>query len=217
MDATPPDRAPAAAGPQAPARAGLPRCCCCRRAPPPPAPADPPGRKTLVLDLDETLVHCTFQEPPRFDFAVAVAVDGGALRAYVRKRPFVDDFLAAVLARFRVVVFTASLAPYANAIIDVLCPQLPRAQRLFREHCTPREGYFVKDLALLGRPLADLIIVDNNPTSFLFQPGNAILSRTWEGDPADRELIDVILPLLRRCADAPDARAVLAALMATPV
>jgi Dullard-like phosphatase family protein len=132
------------------------------------------------------------------------------LTAYVQKRPHVDDFLAAVLKDFRVVVFTASIPEYANPILDILCPELPSDQRMFREHCTYQDGFFIKDLALFAVELGDVIIVDNNPTSFLFHPENAILSQTWEGDVDDAELIEVILPLLRECAAAPDSRTVLA-------
>lgn len=170
----------------------------------------PPDRKVLVLDLDETLVHCTFQRPQSYDFSVSVPFEGAVFEAFVLKRPFVDEFLAEALRAFEVVIFTASLSQYANPIIDFLCPSVPSAHRMFREHCTFRDGYFVKDLGMFNRPLGEILIVDNNPTSFLMHPSNAILSQTWEGNPHDRELIDVIWPMLRRCAGVADVRQVLA-------
>jgi Dullard-like phosphatase family protein len=199
------------------ARSYFPRLCCFSCCPSRPAGrlplvnADLPlDRKVLVLDLDETLVHCTFQQPDAYDFIVSIPFDGSVFEAYVQKRPFVDDFLREVLQLFQVVIFTASLSQYANPIIDLLCPSVPSTNRMFREHCTFHDGYFIKDLGMFNRPLSEVIIVDNNPSSFMLHPDNAILSQTWEGNPKDSELMDVIWPILSRCAMVDDVRQVLA-------
>ena len=76
-----------------------------------------------------------------------------------------DQFLAAVGPRFEVIVFTASLAKYADPLLDLLDKARVVRWRLFREACCPFEGNYVKDLLCLGRPLADSIIVDNSPHS----------------------------------------------------
>jgi len=111
---------------------------------------------------------------------------------YVLKRPHVDAFMAAVGARFEVVVFTASLAKYAHPLLDLLDPGRTVRWRLFREACVPFEGNYVKDLQCLGRPLASTIIVDNSPHSYVFQPDNAAPIGTFIDDPADRELLDLL-------------------------
>jgi Dullard-like phosphatase family protein len=167
-------------------------------------------QKILVLDLDETLVHCSFYPPPYHDFTVSLSIESQVSDVYIQKRPNVDEFIAEVFRLFYIVIFTASLEPYANPIIDRICPDLPRQQRLFREDCTFRDGYFVKDLSIFGAPLEHVLIVDNNPGSFFLHPQNAILSRTWEGDRTDTELMDYILPLLRECVPADDVVPVLA-------
>jgi TFIIF-interacting CTD phosphatase-like protein len=43
-----------------------------------------------------------------------------------------------------VIIFTASLPQYANPLLDRLDPKGYITGRLFREHCTFHEGYFVK-------------------------------------------------------------------------
>ncbi|OHT03861.1 NLI interacting factor-like phosphatase family protein [Tritrichomonas foetus] len=164
----------------------------------------------LVLDLDETLVHCSFHPTDYYDFCISIIIDEISYDVYIQKRPFVDQFLSECFKHFFVVIFTASLPQYANPIIDVICPNLPASQRLFRESCTFCEGLFVKDLTIFKVPLDRVIIVDNNPCSFLMHPANAILSITWEGDREDWELRDYILPLLMKCENAPDVRKVLA-------
>ncbi len=93
---------------------------------------------------------------------------------YVLKRPGVDSFLKAVAEKWEVVVFTASLAKYADPLLDILDPQRLVRARLFREACVQHYGNYVKDLSLLGRPLNHICILDNSPYSYIFQPDNAL-------------------------------------------
>jgi len=167
------------------------------------------SKKVLVLDLDETLVHCSFYPPELYDLTIPITIDSIQYDIYVQKRPHLDEFLDEMLKLFYVVIFTASLSPYANPIIDRICPSIPLTQRLFRESCTFHHGMYVKDLGIFQTPLDNVIIVDNNPCSFSMHKENAILSETWEGDREDNELIDRILPLLRKCAGSRDVRDVI--------
>ena len=81
------------------------------------------GRKTLVLDLDETLVHSSFKPIMDPDFIIPVEIEGRIVDVYVLKRPLMDEFLAAVGQMYEVVVFTASLSKYADPLLDLLDPQ----------------------------------------------------------------------------------------------
>jgi Dullard-like phosphatase family protein len=166
-------------------------------------------KKVLVLDLDETLVHCSFHPPDWHDFCISLQMEENTFDVYVQKRPHVDEFLTEVMSDFYVVIFTASLAQYANPIIDQICPSLPQPQRMFRDSCTFYDGLFVKDLTLFQVPLENVVIVDNNPCSFYLHPANAILSETWVGDKGDNQLTTDILPLLKRCKSADDVRDIL--------
>lgn len=65
------------------------------------------GKKTLVLDLDETLVHSSFN-PGYHDFTVTVSMEGRKVPVYVSERPGVRDFLEQMRPLFELVVFTAS-------------------------------------------------------------------------------------------------------------
>ena len=112
-------------------------------------------------------------------------------------------------ARFEVVVFTASLAKYADPLLDLLDTSACVRWRLFRESCYPFEGNYVKDLTCLGRPLRDCIIVDNSPHSYIFQPFNAVPVRTWIDDPSERDLLE-LLPHLLALADVEDVTPVIA-------
>ena len=155
------------------------------------------GKKCLVLDLDETLVHSTFHVPESHDLVVTLGLpDGSQQNIYVAKRPGVDEFLARVSEKFEVVIFTASLAHYADPVIDFLTVGMnkhlgePREinLRLYRESCLFLRGLYVKDLSRLGRKLEHTVIVDNSPASFLLQPDHGIPIKSWFSDMGDTEL-----------------------------
>ena len=137
---------------------------------PPPIPENV-GKVCLVLDVDETLVHSSFRPVPQPDMILSIEIEGTTHRVYVKKRPFVDEFLRFCSPLFEIVIFTASLSKYADPLLDQLDPgrQLLGEYRLFREHCSHTNGAYVKDLSLLGRPLNKICIIDNSPVAYLFQ------------------------------------------------
>ncbi len=150
------------------------------------------GRKCLVLDLDETLVHSAFKPVPGADFVVPIEIDGQSHEVHVLKRPHVDTFLKRMGELFEIVLFTASLPKYADPVCDVLDIHKVLTHRLFRQHCVHHRGNFVKDLSRLGRDVSQTIIVDNSPASYLFHPDNAVPVVSWFDDPNDHELLDLI-------------------------
>lgn len=89
---------------------------------------------------------------------------------------------------FELVIFTASLSKYAEPLMAHLDPTKMCSYLLFREHCTFYNNAFVKDLTRLGRRMEDIVIVDNSPVAYLFQPENAIPAVSWYDDPSDTEL-----------------------------
>jgi len=174
-----------------------------------PLPSEMKGRKTLVLDLDETLVHSSFRPVPSPDFIISIELDGVTHRVYVQKRPGVDHFLEEMGSKFEVVVFTASLDKYANPVLDILDPKGHIKVRLFREACVQHYGNYVKDLSLMGRRLEDTLIIDNSPFSYMFQPDNAIPITSWFNDKTDRELYDLVPFLLEQIVPCEDVAQVI--------
>ncbi|CAJ0855720.1 9756_t:CDS:2, partial [Entrophospora sp. SA101] len=150
------------------------------------------GRKCLVLDLDETLVHSSFKMISQADFVVPVEIENQIHNVYVIKRPGVDRFLKKMGELYEVVVFTASLSKYADPVLDMLDIHRVVKYRLFRESCYNHKGNYVKDLSQLGRELRDTIIIDNSPASYIFHPKNAVPISSWFNDPHDTELLDLI-------------------------
>ena len=132
------------------------------------------GRLTLVLDVDETLIHSTFVNPEdsRGDLEQNESsfsfdnVDGK--RLVVTKRPHLDEFLREAAKVFEVIAFTAGTQSYADRLLDVLDPNNEIfAHRLYRQHCYGKGDSLVKDLRILNRSMKRIVLVDNNHTSFL--------------------------------------------------
>ncbi|EGS19066.1 uncharacterized protein CTHT_0056880 [Thermochaetoides thermophila DSM 1495] len=165
----------------------------------PPQAPELKGRKCLVLDLDETLVHSSFKMLHQADFTIPVEIEGNYHNVYVIKRPGVDEFMKRVGELYEVVVFTASVAKYGDPLLDQLDVHKVVHHRLFRESCYNHQGNYVKDLSQVGRDLKDTIIIDNSPTSYIFHPQHAVPISSWFSDAHDNELLDLI-PVLEDLA-----------------
>ncbi|KAF7512572.1 hypothetical protein GJ744_000833 [Endocarpon pusillum] len=159
------------------------------------------GRKCLVLDLDETLVHSSFKILNQADFTIPVEIEGQYHNVYVIKRPGVDAFMKRVGELYEVVVFTASVSKYGDPLLDQLDIHHVVHHRLFRESCYNHQGNYVKDLSQVGRDLRETIIIDNSPTSYIFHPQHAVPISSWFSDAHDNELLDLI-PVLEDLAGA---------------
>jgi len=174
----------------------------------PPIAPEHVGRKCLVLDLDETLVHSSLKRIPQPDFIIPVEIELHWLHFHVLKRPGVQDFLRKMGEIYEIVVYTASLSKYADPVLDKLDTHQAIAHRLYRESCLYHKGIYVKDLSQLGRPIADTIILDNSPVAYMFSPHNAVPVSSWFNDPHDGELTDLI-PFLADLSSVPDVRGIL--------
>ncbi|KAL8695302.1 MAG: hypothetical protein Q9218_000201 [Villophora microphyllina] len=205
------------------------------RAPAPPRPLIPPiyspawssssrlARKTLVIDLDETLIHSLAKggrmssgHMVEVKLNTAIGYGGTTLGPqhpilyYVHKRPHCDDFLRKVCKWYELVVFTASVQEYADPVIDWLEQEWKYfTRRYYRQHCTFRNGAYIKDLSSVEPDLSKVMIIDNSPLSYIFHEDNAIPIEGWINDPTDNDLLHLI-PLLEALQYVMDVRALLA-------
>ncbi|MCJ1443732.1 MAG: Nuclear envelope morphology protein 1 [Stictis urceolatum] len=180
-------------------------------------------QKTLVLDLDETLIHSLakggrMSSGHMVEVRLAHPVGANGLHLapqhpilyYVHKRPHCDDFLRKISKWYNLVVFTASVQEYADPVIDWLEQERKYfSARYYRQHCTFRNGAYIKDLSSVEPDLSKVMILDNSPLSYIFHEDNAIPIEGWINDPTDNDLLHII-PLLEGLQYATDVRALLA-------
>ncbi|KAK1756839.1 NLI interacting factor-like phosphatase-domain-containing protein [Echria macrotheca] len=188
-------------------------------------PADIKHQKTLILDLDETLIH-SMSKGGRMSSGHMVEVRlnttyvsmGGQasigpqhpILYYVHKRPHCDEFLRRVSKWYNLVVFTASVQEYADPVIDWLeADRKYFSARYYRQHCTFRHGAFIKDLSSVEPDLSKVMILDNSPLSYMFHQDNAIPIQGWISDPTDNDLM-YLVPFLEALQYVSDVRALLA-------
>ncbi|KAL2543466.1 SCP1-like small phosphatase 5 [Abeliophyllum distichum] len=165
---------------------------------------------TLVLDLDETLVHSTLQPCDDADFTFSVNFNSKEHTIYVRLRPHLRDFMDRVSSLFEIIIFTASQSIYAEPLLKVLDPKRKIFRhRVYRESCVHLDDNYLKDLSILGRDLAHVVMIDNSPQAFGFQVDNGIPIESWFDDRSDTELLS-LLPFLESLVGVEDVRPVIA-------
>ncbi len=137
---------------------------------------------TLVLDLDETLIH--FKANPNNEESGTIQI-----------RPYLYQFLDNIKKYYELVVFTAATQEYADPIINALEQNKKKYfdYRLYRDHTIIIDNDFVKDISKLGRDLSKIIIVDNMEQNYKLQKNNGITIRPfWGKDNEDSALIDLL-------------------------
>ncbi|KAB1217617.1 hypothetical protein CJ030_MR3G014859 [Morella rubra] len=187
-------------------------------------------RLTVVLDLDETLV-CAYETSSLPAVVLNQATEAGlkwfelecvssdkesegnpkVSYVTVFERPGLHEFLKGLGEFADLVLFTAGLEGYARPLVDRIDTEDRFSLRLYRPSTISTEyREHVKDLSCLSKNPCRIVLVDNNPFSFLLQPVNGIPCIPFTaGQPHDTQLLDVLLPLLKHLSQQKDVRPVL--------
>ena len=149
---------------------------------------------SLVLDLDETLIHFKFNHEQN---------DEGVLKL----RPGVFAFLETVREFYEIILFTEASEAYTELIMEAFNKKKYFDYKLYRHHTIIIGQDFVKDLQRIGRPLDKIIIIDNIAQNFRMQKANGINIKSFFGeDQNDQALIDLIPILINIAKDNIDTR-----------
>jgi len=136
----------------------------------------------LVMDLDETLVHSTWEKPSFFDTNYASLQTADGITFYVYKRPCMEEFLFQAARYYEIVLFTASQQDYADQIIEYIDPNHYISRRYYRNSCVRDEDGYVKDLRVLRKDMARVVAIDDSPIAYKLTPNNAVRIRPWKND-----------------------------------
>jgi len=127
---------------------------------------------TLVLDLDETLVHYISDNDS----------------AYIQIRPGAEEFIKELSEYYEIIIFTAALQSYADLVLDGIDPDGVISDRLYRQHTMSVGNANIKNLEKIGRNIKHVIIIDNFMENFSLQPKNGLNIVDFEGNEYDEEL-----------------------------
>jgi len=147
----------------------------------------------LVLDLDETLILGTETEL----LGQTKIAQAGQYNIYAR--PFLSEFIETVRSNYRLGVWSAASAGYANAVVRAIFGSSNELEFLWSEEkCTLRlnaetgERHFIKNLKKLrgkGFDLSQVLFVDDVYANLSRNYGNLVRVPPFLGDPNDRVLI----------------------------
>ena len=174
----------------------------------------PEGRatkKTLILDMDETLIH-KFSSPHELakvpeSKIITLQNANGDIYIQMVIRPFAEQLLKEMSPLCEIVIFTASEKFYADMILNYLDPERKYIHhRVYRSKCIRSNSHSIKDLRVFGnRTMKDMVIIDNSIISFCLQMDNGIHIPSFYGDPLDREL-ESLIPYLKHLIQENDMR-----------
>lgn len=163
------------------------------------------SKPTIVVDLDDTLVHVTQLLPKDLEKDNYFTIVVKRRKFYVQMRPNLRAFLDKLSNLFNIYVFTASEASYANKIIDIILPNVKSCCRFFKDSCSHFYGYLVKDLELINKPLNQILLIDDSAGSALKNPNNLVKIKPWNGEKDDN-ILSSLIKVLENIAPDEDLR-----------
>ena len=149
-------------------------------------------RKTLLLDMDETLIHSEeYKQGTVYDLIIDMAgMMRNTQKIGVFIRPYCREFLERLKDKYELVIFTAARKDYADKVISKLDPYKSLfTARLYRNNCTQIQGSYVKDFRVIkNRPLTDMMLVDNLIYSYAANMKHGLPIRPYLRGDDDYEL-----------------------------
>ena len=148
--------------------------------------------KTLILDMDETMIGTQFEGKMTENFNADFEFDFQGTNIKVSFRPFLAETLEKLSQLYEIIAFTAGVQPYADQILDKIDSEKKIfKKRLYRDSCIKCDQFYIKDLdVIMDRQKENLIIVDNSILSFAFDLANGVPINDYMGnDPNDKDLL----------------------------
>lgn len=132
---------------------------------------------TLAIEIKDVLIHpeWTYESGWRF-----------------KKRPGLDYFLSQLgPPMFELVIYSSESGMTMEPIVNQADPQNFIMYRLWKDATRYMDNHHIKDVSCLNRDLSKVIMVDKEEESVKLQPRNALVLKKWDGNEADRTLVDL--------------------------
>ena len=145
---------------------------------------------TLVLDLDETLIHYKIEMSPNFE---------KPKKNILILRPDLITFLKEMKKIYELVLFSYATYEYIEKILKII----ESKEKFFdyildRRHITYENGSYIKNISLIGRELKNIIIIDDNPQAFKLHNENGIFIKPFYGDCLnDKNILKNLMNILK--------------------
>ena len=166
------------------------------------------NKKTLVLDLDKTLVYLTLEAPTKGAEYSTVLDEEGKFRRYAIKRPGLERFIKEMSSLFNICILTSMKMKHVINAVEAVGLDPYIFEVYSRDECVKvSENIYMKSLLKLGFDLSTTIFMDDSSHHMRSQPLNGILVQAFTGEKDDR-CFELLTPFLRYIATHADVRPV---------
>ena len=146
-------------------------------------------RYTLILDLDETLIHVkSLNIKNNSNYNSYLYNYNNFNQKIIHLRPGLFSFLNSVKPFYEIITFSCASKIYADHILKKIeTNQKYFDHNLYRQHTTIYGQKCVKDISKIGRNIKEMIIVDNLEENFALNPDNGIKIAPYYGEIKDEK------------------------------
>ena len=126
--------------------------------------------KNIILDIEETLIHCKTKEPKNYDFYFQIE----KVKYYIIYRPYLEEFINFIFEYFDTInIWTAATQDYAHKIILKILNTKLKNKELIKKKL---KCFFTrKHVALDGTKELDKIFQNPSAIEFKILPENTIM------------------------------------------
>lgn len=164
-------------------------------------------KKLVILDLDETLILSEDKEIPDHDYHF----DSDNCKIWGKKRPHLELFLLELQKIADIGFWSASSRDYVDAILEAILPtEIKPIIILDIRSCSTKRYYNIGNISMTTKPLkkvwkthkqynrSNTIIIDDTPTTYAENYGNALPITKYNGSNDDKELLSLLEKLKGR-------------------
>jgi TFIIF-interacting CTD phosphatase-like protein len=170
------------------------------------SPHSIPNRKiTVIIGLDQVLIHASPVSRPYSDFLVTVSNGTGSVTYSVYLRPFAREFLSALATLATVYLFTTADSEYTEKVLRHIDP----VKRVFAGVFTRKDCIYVNGLQLAKRfencgiDMNRTVIIGHTVDEFGEFTEQGLLVRPYTGEEDDMELLSILYSISAVCDNIP--------------